>query len=140
MERKALVVMLVDDDPDFLELNKHVLEAGGYRVLCFADPEEALEEIEVQRPHLVITDLMMNTLDSGFSFSRRLKEDSRFRNIPVVIVTSIGSRRGLDFSPRTPEELAAMDADAYFDKPVASKALLAKVQELLEHSVQEDPK
>jgi CheY-like chemotaxis protein len=131
------MIMLVDDDRDFLEVNRHVLEASGYRVSCFTDPEEALKKMQTDKPHLVITDLMMNALDSGFSFSRRVKQDARFRDIPMVIVTAIGSRRGLDFSPRTPDELAAMHAEAYFDKPVAPKALLAKVEELIRRGLEE---
>ena len=137
MGRERPVIMLVDDDLDFLEMNRHVLEARGYTVLCFSDPEKALERMAQDKPHLVITDLMMNTLDSGFSFSRQMKEDSRFRNIPVVIVTAISSRRALDFMPRTLGELAAMHAEAYFDKPVAPEMLLAKVEELLGRGVPE---
>ena len=138
MKRRTPLIMLVDDDLDFLEMNRHVLEARGYTVVCFSDPEKALERMAQDKPHLVITDLMMDTLDSGFSFSRRVKEDPRLRDIPVIIVTAIGSRRGFDFAPRTPEELAVMQAEAYFDKPVAPKTLLAKVEELLRRGVQED--
>ena len=137
MMRETPVIMLVDDDLDFLEINRHVLEARGCRVLCFSDPEKALERLVLDRPDLVITDLMMNRLDSGFSLSQRIKEDARFGNIPVVIVTAIGSRRGLDFSPRTPDELAAMHAEAYFEKPLEPETLLAKVEQLVQSRVQE---
>ena len=137
MMREAPVIMLVDDDLDFLEINRHVLEARGYRILCFSDPEKALERLALDKPDLVITDLMMNRLDSGFSLSQRIKDDSRFGDIPVVIVTAIGSRRGFDLSPRTAEELAAMHAEAYFEKPLEPEALLAKVEELVERGVEE---
>jgi CheY-like chemotaxis protein len=137
MMREAPVIMLVDDDLDFLEINRYVLEARGYRILCFSDPEKALERLALDKPDLVITDLMMNRLDSGFSLSQRIKDDSRFGDIPVVIVTAIGSRRGLDLSPRTAEELAAMHAEAYFEKPLEPETLLAKVEELVERGVEE---
>ena len=137
MMREAPVIMLVDDDLDFLEMNRHVLETRGYRILCFSDPEKALAKIAQDRPDLVITDLMMNRLDAGFSFSQRIKEDSRFGDIPVVIVTAISSRRGFNFSPRTPEELAAMRAEAYFEKPLAPETLLAKVEELIGQHIEE---
>ncbi len=137
MMREAPVIMLVDDDLDFLEINRHVLEARGYRILCFSDPEKALERLAREKPDLVITDLMMNRLDSGFSLSQRIKDDSRFGDIPVVIVTAIGSRRGFDLNPRTPEELEAMHAEAYFEKPLEPEALLAKVEELVEKRVEE---
>lgn len=132
MVRETPVIMLIDDDIDFLEMNKHVLETRGYKVLCYSDPQEALERIAKERPNLVVTDLMMNSLDSGFSFSRKIKEDPRFADIPVVIVTAVGSQLGYDFSPRNPEELEMMCADAYFDKPIDPEAFITKVEELLD--------
>jgi CheY-like chemotaxis protein len=79
----------------------------------------------------VVTDLMMKALDSGFSFARTLKSDPRFATIPVVIVTAVSSQKGFDFHPKSPADLKAMNADAFFDKPVSPEALLAKVKELL---------
>ena len=134
---KPPLILLVDDDPDFLEMNRPVLEAKGYRVVCSPDPQAALARMAEEKPHLVITDLMMKSLDSGFSFARKIKSDPRFQEIPVIIVTAVSSRLRLDFSPRSLEELAAMKADAYFDKPVAPDALLAKIQELLNRPAQE---
>jgi len=98
-----------------------------------------MNKMAEEKPHLIITDLMMEALDSGFSFSRRIKQDARFSDIPVIVVSSIGSRRGFDFRPRTADELAAMHADAYFDKPIEPDTLLTKVRELLEDRVKEDP-
>jgi len=138
MNRRTPLIMLVDDDLDFLEMNRHVLESRGYRVVCFSEPEKAFEQMAEEKPDIVITDLMMSTLDSGFSFSRRVKDDPRFRGIPVVLVTAVGSRRGFDFMPRSAEELKEMRVDAYFDKPVTPETLLAKVEELLERDGGED--
>jgi len=123
------LILLVDDDPDFLEQNRGVLAAAGYRVSCFSDPQEALQAAEGKRPDLVISDLMMKALDSGFSLARELK--SRWAGIPVILVTAAASQRGFNFSPRGREDLAAMNADAFFDKPVDPAALIAKVKELL---------
>ncbi len=131
MAEPTRTILLVDDDRDFLELNRSVLAARGYRVVCHADIRQALQAVEAERPDLVVTDLMMNTLEAGFSFSRRLKEDPRFAAIPVIIVTAVGSQLGFDFRPRSDRELGAMGADAFFEKPVAPRALIAKVEELL---------
>jgi two-component system alkaline phosphatase synthesis response regulator PhoP len=123
------LILLVDDDRDFLEQNRGVLAAAGYRVSCFSDPQEALRAAEGERPDLVISDLMMKALDSGFSLARELK--SRWAGIPVILVTAAASQRGFNFSPRGREDLAAMNAEAFFDKPVDPAALIAKVKELL---------
>ncbi len=131
MADSAPLILLVDDDVDFLEINRLILEPQGYRVLGCSNPDEAWRQMEREKPSLVITDLMMNNLDAGFSFSRRIKDDPRFHDVPVVIATAVSSEQGFDFRPRTPEELAAMCVDAYFDKPIRPPVLLAKVAELL---------
>ena len=131
MTQQAPLVMFVDDNEAFLEVVEPVIQAQGYRVLCCTGPEEALARMRAERPHVVITDVMMAGLDSGFSLSRQIKEDPLLAGIPVIIVTAISSRRGFNFNPRTPEELAAMHADAFLGKPVAPLDLLAKIQELV---------
>jgi CheY-like chemotaxis protein len=125
----ARSILLVDDDRDFLEMNRGVLEAHGYRVRCAADARAAMAAVEGERPDLVVTDLMMDRLDAGFSLARSLKE--RFAGLPVILVTAVAVQRGFDFRPRGRVDLAAMHADAYFDKPVDPSALTAKVEELL---------
>lgn len=137
MATQPALILLVDDDPDFLAMNREILEAKGYRVACFSDPESALASMKAERPRLVITDLMMANLDSGFALSRRIKADPALSGLPVIIVTAVTRRRGFDFRPHTQEELSAMCADAYFDKPVAPEALLAAVEQLLKRSAGE---
>jgi CheY-like chemotaxis protein len=129
-DRSALI-LIVDDDFDFLELNRLILERAGYRVATAADPGQALRMMAQEKPDLVITDLMMTNLDSGFSFSRAIKEEPAYADIPVIIATSVSAALGLDFRPRSTDESAAMNVDAYFDKPLDAPRLLAKVAELL---------
>jgi CheY-like chemotaxis protein len=123
------LILLVDDDRDFLEQNRGVLAAAGYRVSCFSDPQEALQAAGRESPDLVVSDLMMKALDSGFSLAREVK--GRYPGVPVILVTAAASQRGFDFSPRGSEDLAAMNADAFFDKPVSPDKLIAKVRDLL---------
>ena len=126
-------IFLVDDDRDFLELEKRILAGSGCAITCFSDPQAALAALAGpgELPALLVTDLMMSSLDSGFTLARALKNDPRLAAIPVVIVSAVSSQKGFDFHPRTPLELEAMGAVAFFDKPVAPQALLAKVKELL---------
>lgn len=127
----APLILLVDDDPDFLQVYQAILEPKGYRVATACDAKEAWKQLEAEKPDLVITDLMMDNLDSGFSLASKIKGDNRFKDLPIIIATAITSQTGLSFKPKTPEELAAMSADAFFDKPVPAAQLLAKVAELL---------
>jgi chemosensory pili system protein ChpA (sensor histidine kinase/response regulator) len=131
MGRTPLLVMVVDDDLDFLEICRHVLQVGGYRVACAADPAEALQQMAAEKPDLVISDLMMKTLDAGFLFVKQVRDDARFRDLPVIIITGVASQRGYDFEPRTAEDLAAMRVNAFIAKPATPDKLLAKVRELI---------
>ena len=128
---KPALILIVDDDYDFLEINRLILERAGYRVVTAAEPKQALVRMAEEKPDLVITDLMMTSLDSGFLFARTIKEDPRWAGIPVVIATSVSSALGLDFRPRSDADKAQMHVDAYFDKPLDAARLLATVGELL---------
>jgi CheY-like chemotaxis protein len=131
----ARLVFLVDDDKDFLEMEQAILTAGGYRTRCFSESAEALAALAsasaAERPSLLVTDLMMKSLDAGFTFARTVRSDPRFSGIPLIIVSAVASQKGFDFRPRTREELAAMNAEAFFDKPVPPAEFLARVKELV---------
>jgi len=128
------LVFLVDDDADFLEMETAILRAGGYRTRSFSGSGAALEALASargpERPSLLVTDLMMKSLDAGFTFARTVRADPRFADIPLIIVSAVASQKGFDFRPRTSDELAAMNAQAFFDKPVPPAEFLARVKEL----------
>jgi CheY-like chemotaxis protein len=100
------LILIVDDDYDFLEINRLILERAGYRVVTAAEPSQALVRMQEEKPDLVITDLMMTSLDSGFFFARTIKEDPRYAGIPVIIATSVSSALGLNFQPRSDQDRA----------------------------------
>jgi len=125
------LILIVDDDYDFLEINRFILEGAGYDVITATNPAEAQQRIAAQVPDLVITDLMMTSVDAGFAFSAQLKADPRTAGVPIIISTSVSSQLGLNFRPETDGDLAKMHVDAYFDKPIDAQALLAKVKELI---------
>ena len=131
MGNQVPLVLIVDDDQDFLEMTRCVLETGGYRVACAGDAGAALDTITREKPDLVVTDLMMQSMSSGFSLSRKIKETPHCRDVPVVIVTAAGSRLGYDFVPRRPEDLTAMYADAFIEKPIVPEQFLAEIAGLL---------
>jgi CheY-like chemotaxis protein len=131
MTAEKALILIVDDDYDFLEINRFILEGAGYRVTTATNPVEALKRIDEEVPDLVITDLMMTSIDAGFAFSAQLKGDARTAAVPIIISTSVSSQLGLNLRPESDEDLVKMRVDAYFDKPIPADALLAKVGELL---------
>lgn len=128
---KQATILLLDDDHDFVEMNRHVLEAAGYAVVCCYDVPEAMAKVSAGGVDLVVSDLMMKSLDAGFQFVRQLREREATRNLPVIMATSVRRQVGLDFHPRSEQDLGAMRLDAYFDKPIPPARLLEKVAELL---------
>lgn len=134
MAANSEMILLVDDDADFLECHRLLLESAGYEVLTAAEPEEAWPMLLEHRPALVVTDLMMSRLDAGFSLARRVKEHPDLRGVPVIVATAAASQRGYDFRPRSPDDLAAMHADAFLEKPIAPGKLVGEVEALLRRS------
>jgi CheY-like chemotaxis protein len=126
------LILIVDDDYDFLEVNRVNLERVGYRVVTAAEPKQALAQMEDEKPDLIITDLMMTSIDSGFSFTRTVKEDPRYAGTPIILSTSISSAMGLDFRPRSHADMAHMCVDAYVDKPLDPTRLVATIAGLLD--------
>ena len=122
-------ILLVDDDPDFLEMHKAVLQNHGYDVLTATSGQEGLERVRAEIPDLIILDLMMEKHDAGFSFSKTVKTDPLFRKIPILMVTSVAEATGFRFSLE--EDGYWMKTDDFLDKPVMPKILLERVDKLL---------
>jgi CheY-like chemotaxis protein len=122
-------ILLVDDDPDFLEMHKAVLQNHGYDVLTATSGQEGLERVRTEIPDLIILDLMMEKHDAGFSFSKTVKTDPLFRKIPILMVTSVAEATGFRFSLE--EDGYWMKTDDFLDKPVRTEVLLERVDKLL---------
>jgi CheY-like chemotaxis protein len=130
-------ILVVDDDPDFLDSTRAMLTGRGYRVAVAAGEEEALTEIEADRPDLVILDVMMSRCDSGFLLMCQMKADERYAAIPILMVTAVDTKAGMDFAGRAGR--AADDgqhpsADGYIVKPVTTAKLLSSVQSIVEQT------
>ena len=98
-------IFIVDDDRDFLELQERILASQGYRVTSFTDPETALPRFGPRSralPGLVVTDLMMSALDSGFTLRRAMKAEPRLARHPGDHrLRGVTARRGSISGPRT---------------------------------------
>src|SRR4030043_1506311 len=122
-------ILLVDDDPDFLERPPAVLQNHGYDVLPATSGQEGLERVRAEMPDLIILDLMMEKHDAGFSFSKTVKTDPLFRKIPILMVTSVAEATGFRFSLE--EDGYWVKTDGFLDKPVMPGVLLERVGQLL---------
>ena len=122
-------ILLVDDDTDFLEMHRAVLENHGYDVITAINGKEGIERVRAEMPDLIILDLMMEKHDAGFSFSKNIKSDPLFKKIPILMVTSVAEATGYKFSMK--EDGYWMKTDDFLDKPVRPDVLIDRVQKLL---------
>lgn len=122
MENKARV-LLVDDEPDLVQMVSVRLTAAGYEVVPAYDGQQALDQVKQNRPDLIILDLMLPKLD-GYKVCRLLKFDERTKTIPVLIFTARAQVEDVTLATEC-------GADAYLTKPFEAKTLLDKLQELL---------
>jgi CheY-like chemotaxis protein len=117
-------ILLVDDDPDFLEQHRMLLEANGYAVRTAASGRECLAEVEGCRPDLIILDMVMGERTEGFDVSRELRNSEYTKGIPLVMITSVNDAIPFRIEP----DRTWLPVDALIEKPVDPQLLLSVVQ------------
>jgi len=126
-------ILIIDDDPDITEAMAVVLKNRGYDVRSAQDGSEGMDRLKEARPDLIILDVMMRTSQEGFEFSRELKRNKKFKDIPILMLTGVKQKTGLDFKTSAGDE-DWLPVDEFLDKPVKPDVLLAKVEDLLSRS------
>lgn len=123
MKTKDIRILLVDDEPDILEIVSYNLSAEGYEVLTAKNGVEAVSKAKKKKPHLIILDVMMPEMD-GIEACEILRKTPELENTIITFLTA----RGEDYS-----QVAGFDAgaDDYITKPVKPKVLVSKVKALL---------
>lgn len=130
-------ILIVEDDPDTVEALQLVLEKDGYVVSSAPNAEEGLKQVKVERPDLVLLDVMMPAGTEGFHFvwALRKDEDEACRDIPIIVLTAIHESSPLkvypDTSDSTYEAYEYLPVQGFFDKPVDMAKLLAEVKQQL---------
>jgi CheY-like chemotaxis protein len=120
-------IIVIDDDQDFLEYARIVLESASYEVLTATDATEGLELIRGSAPDLVITDVMMSYSLEGASVTRQIRADPELRRLPVIVISAIARTPDADIFPQG----ARPASDGFMTKPVPPDALLAAVKNCL---------
>ena len=123
MDRKAKI-LLVDDDADFVESTKTVLESNPYEVIVAVDGDKGLRLAKEQNPDLVLLDVIMPVKD-GFTAAEQFKKDPQLSKIPVLMLTSFSQKGAGSSIPRG--RGLTLEAEDYIDKPVTPEELLAVV-------------
>jgi two-component system alkaline phosphatase synthesis response regulator PhoP len=120
--KKAVRILVIDDDVDFVKATTKVLQSKPYEVIVAHDGKEGLEKARSEKPDLVLLDVLMPKVD-GFGVAEQLRKDQALSKIPVLALTSFSDSYGQPF---------AFEVSDFIQKPVSPKDLLAKVEEHLE--------
>jgi CheY-like chemotaxis protein len=120
-------ILVVDDDPDFVEATRIVLEHEGHAVASAAGGGEALDKIAKDTPDLIILDVIMDSVLDGLSVARALGERPDYRDIPIIMITSIPNT---DYAELFPTD-EYIHLDAFLTKPIAPERLVKEVSRLL---------
>jgi len=128
MENAKIVV--VDDDQDIRESLQVILEGRQYSVVTAADKAQGMEKIRAEKPDLAILDVMMSTWQDGFEMARELKKDPEFKTMPIIMLTGVKDKTGIDFKS-TAGDPTWCPVEAFLDKPVEPDVLLTEVGRLL---------
>lgn len=124
-------ILLVDDDVDFVEATKTVLESSSYEVIVAHEGDEGLKKAREEKPDLIILDVIMPVKD-GFTAAEHLKKDPDLKKIPVLMLTAFAEKGG-ETSIAVSRGLT-LEAEDYIDKPVAPQELLRRVEKLLQRA------
>lgn len=123
-------ILIVDDDIDFVEATKIVLEKSGYHVDTCMSAKSCLEKVMANVPDLIIMDVMMETDHSGFDLCREIKKNLKTKEIPILMLTAVEGKYPMNFGVAAGDE-EWLPVDAYIDKPVEASVLLERINKLL---------
>jgi len=119
-------VLLVEDHPTDLKLLSAVLQSSGHRVYAKGSALQALEEIKLRQPEVILLDLNLPGMD-GLALARQLKQDAATKHIPIVAITAA-------YEQFTRDAALAAGCDAYISKPVDTRKLSDQLTKVTKHT------
>jgi len=118
-------VLLIDDDPEFVEATASLLDAQGYKVDSAPNGKMGIAKAKEQKPDIILLDVMMTRNSEGFEVARELNKDKNLKNIPVIIITGVRREASLPFGFE-PDD-AWLPVKGVLEKPVKPDVLLKTV-------------
>ncbi len=116
-------ILIADDRSEVVELVKVTLEGEGYRTIDAFDGSEALEKIRLEKPDLILLDIVMPKMD-GFEVLSEIRKDPKTKDIPIIMLTAKGQKSDQ-------EKGKELGATGYIIKPFSPSALLKRIEEIL---------
>ena len=124
-------LLIIDDDPDFVEGIRTILEAASYSVDVACNPKDGIQALQTGNYDLLLLDIMMGRGAEGIMIARKMRKDAKLREVPVLIITGIREQMAFLF-PGEPVHPRFVQVDELVEKPVDPDFLLEKVSALLQ--------
>jgi two-component system alkaline phosphatase synthesis response regulator PhoP len=128
-------LLIIDDDPDFVEGIKSILDAADYDVDVAYNPKDGLNALQTEKYDLLLLDIMMGRGAEGIMIARKLRKDARLVEMPVLIITGIREQIAFLF-PGEAVHPRFVAVDELVEKPVEPQFLLEKVSSLLQRAAE----
>lgn len=125
-------ILVVEDDAILRDFVVKILK-DKYEIREASSSEEASEILKNYKPDLILLDVMMEDTTSGFNFARSIKEEENFKDIKIIITTSIDKELNIDFKKEAGDQ-TWLPVDDYIVKPIDPQKLLEKISNLLSPS------
>jgi CheY-like chemotaxis protein len=126
----AKKVLMIDDDPDFVSGIKSILTSADFDVEVAYNPKDGLANLKSKNYDLLLLDIMMGRGAEGIMIARKLRNDPKLRELPVLIITGMREQIAFLF-PGEPVHPRFVEVDELVEKPVEPKLLLEKVNHLI---------
>jgi len=120
-------VLMIDDDPEFVEAISNLLDAKGYDVHTASNGKDGVAKAKAENPDIILLDVMMTTKNEGFNVARELHDDQRLQNTPIIIMTGIRREMNLPFGFEPDQTW--LPVKRVLEKPVKPEVLLSAISE-----------
>ncbi len=125
-------VLMIDDDPEFVDAISNLLDAKGYEVHTASNGRDGVAKAKAENPDIILLDVMMTTKNEGFNVARELHEDQKLAETPIIIMTGIRREMNLPFGFEPDETW--LPVKKVLEKPVKPEVLLSAISENIRKS------
>jgi len=125
-------ILIIDDDKDLVNSIEIILQTKNYQVRSAFNGKEGYDEIKKKIPNLILLDVMMATDTEGFDLAYKLKENPKYQDIPIIMITSFTQKMAEEGPDRFQHILGeAWPVSSFLEKPVDPEVLLSTVEKVL---------
>ncbi len=125
-------VLIVDDDPDFVETMEIILQGNGYETRTARNGEEAFKKVRDKIPDIILLDIMMKTKTDGIWVSEKIRAEEDLKKIPIIMITAVNKDSEMaKFNLGQEKDMEYMPVNVFMEKPIEAKDLLREIKKLI---------